>query len=116
MAEREWNVHHAIWQRAWYRGHVEKSYREHRGLKARMYIPEHQALHANIYPPMKPTRELLLGATAMLDALPDDVLGQPLETITRLGEWYLDIDERLPQRIGENLLSQIPYIEKGIIC
>ena len=112
--ERDSNIHHAFWERGWYRGHVEKGFREHRGLKVRMFIPIHAELHRKVQAPPKPPRELLLGATAFLDEIDPQTLYNVPETLRELSEWFSERELKVADRIGENLLKQIPFIERGM--
>ena len=104
------NWHHTVWCRAWYKTCAEKNFRLHSGLIVPMHIPVHNELHANIPPPPKPTRESMLGATALLNDLSDTQLHNYLDTIERVGDFMISRE----QKIGEYLLLQLPYIEEGL--
>lgn len=59
------DTHHLYYPRANYRTQLEKQFRELAVNKEQLCRYEHDQVHAENEPPLKPTREQMLGALAM---------------------------------------------------
>lgn len=111
--ERPFNSHHSHWNRAWYTTSLEKTLRSHEGLIVPLYLDTHRELHANIDAPPKPNTQTILGALAMLDDLPQNIISNPPECIATLAEYYGSLRQNTATRLAKNLNRQLGYIEKG---
>jgi hypothetical protein len=81
-----------------------------------MHRSDHQALHANVYAPPKPNKELIIGSMAMLFSLEDEP--NQVEAIRAYADYldtYHGVSKDLAKRVGENITQQLVYIERGII-
>lgn len=116
--------HHLLWERAWYTTPREQALREQHLLIPRMdYEIHHKGLHEAVDPPPKPSPDMIIGATAVIQALPyytghiealkrlagffDQLAANP-----RTAEHYAD----LADRISENLFSQLPWVKLGLVA
>lgn len=111
---RDWNTHHLVYPKSSYRSSVEKAYREHKSLKVKMYIPPHNALHADpeLWQPPKPSKQQMLGALSLLD---DNKGLDPLDNMVMMAEYYGDFrHDKKAQRLGESILKQLGYVSEGL--
>ncbi len=111
------NRHHVMHYARWYQTPTERLFRNIEGLVLPLYVPEHNELHANVPPPLKPTRPLMEQVTEYAHELYDD----PYEQFNKLVHFIGDIAnsswscERADEafRLHENLIAQAGYIELG---
>lgn len=110
--ERDWNIHHALWQRASYKSPLEKRLRNHPLLKTPVYKDVHKDLHAELCPPPKPTPELICGMLLVLNEL-ETVPRPQVDATLALSEFCLERDDRTAQRLGHHLLNQVGFLIEG---
>lgn len=107
------NRHHVYSERRWYRTPLERYVRSHFGMLVPMYVQVHKELHANVPPPPKPNQRLLLMTAKFLDDLPDSTLANQPQAIRELAQAHLELDDKLAQRIGANMIDQLHFIDQG---
>jgi len=107
----EHNIHHSIWKRSDYKTPSERAFREHKGLKTRMYVEGHCELHSKILPPTKLSAREMMGALSVLDSMPDIILNDSLATVRALAD-YLGQRSHREESVAVNLLKQAVYIEE----
>jgi hypothetical protein len=88
-----------------YKTPIERAFRNHHGLVVPVSLEAHAELHANLYPPPKPHRELMLG---ILNNLEEYNLSNPLDGIEAT------IDYLETGRIRKHLILQIGYLTLGV--
>ena len=95
------NNHHVWFQRRSYKSPIERAFRNHNGFIIPTPVTAHNNLHANLYPPPKPHRELMMG---ILSNLEEYNLANPLDGI----EATIDFLET--GRIRKHLIQQLGYL------
>lgn len=108
---KNYNRHHAIFQRRDYLTPLEKAFRQHDGLVVPMYLNAHSELHARVVVPPKLPKIAMENAIYFLDTL--DCLENPLATITALTDHLADQESGDCTRLAKNLIRQMVYIEGG---
>jgi len=115
--------HHILWERAWYTTDRDQALREQHLLIPRLdYDIHHNGLHKAVDAPPKPSPDMILGATAVVQALPYyighvEALKQLTGYFDKLAsnrstpEFYAD----LADRIAENLFSQLHWVKLGLV-
>lgn len=111
--------HHVIHQRAWYRSHLEKSYRNLPVFVVPMDWEAHKELHARVDPPIKPPAEIMLGVLALSESMPNVLSSDHTQGLQRVAEhlegMYSPNDPKchVAQYIAQNILHQLAYINEG---
>ena len=116
IPESEVSNHHINWRRKDYKTALDKAYRSNLILPLHNKI--HTELHRELYPPPKPSKELM---TMVLDFKTESE--QPYERFLEITEFLGNIamnswnDERADEagRIHENYLEQDVFISKGYV-
>lgn len=96
-----YNRHHTFWMRRDYKTPIERAFRNHHGLVIPVDVDVHAELHANLYPPPKPHRELMLG---ILNNLEEYNLANPLDGLE------ITIDYLETGRIRKHLIQQLGFL------
>jgi len=105
--------HHVYSERRWYKTPLEKYVRNHFGMLVPLYLEPHKELHAKTPPPPKPNQRLLLMTAKLLDDLPNSTLSNQPAVIREVAEAHLHLNDKLAQRIGENFMQQLEFIDAG---
>jgi hypothetical protein len=110
--ERQFNKHHALWQRRWYKSPAEKAIRGHQALVIpKLWVPVHKQLHAELQAPPKPPANLIYG---MLSHLEGKRLTNPIDGIRHTID-YLDTQESSKaERLEQHLIQQLGFIMLGV--
>jgi hypothetical protein len=76
-----------------------------------------ESLHANVPPPPKPTRNMMLGVLAISRDLPRCHLLAVEEVADMFGTFAdrarSEVEEAIALGVQENMLDQMPYLEAG---
>jgi len=104
------NHHHLFWEKRKYTDSVSRTFRNHPALIIYTPVELHQELHANLLPPPKPRRELMLGAISLLS----EFNGTGLDGLESM-IYYFD-SKTAPEapRIAEHLYEQLGYLSLGV--
>ena len=107
-----YNRHHVFWTRDSYRTSTERAFRNHAGLIVLMDESVHSDLHAELEPPLKPTKNQMLGALALLGQL--DYRDNQLGTLDVLAWHFREQDSNQARSIGKHLHQQLDkYLVEG---
>ena len=108
-----YNIHHLTWPRANYKNSVERAYRNHPALQVITDVSIHNDLHAEMDAPLKPTKNQMLGAIALLNNL--DYRHNQLGALDVLAWHYREQDDNQTRHIGKHLHHQLDkYLNEGI--
>lgn len=116
VPERQTSNHHINWRQKDYNSPHEKFYRSR--LILRLHNPVHSELHREMYPPPKPSRELM----QIINNHPLESL-EPYERFLEMTAFIGNLaltswnDERADEagRIAENYLEQDKYFRYGLV-
>jgi hypothetical protein len=113
--------HHVFHERAWYKTHLEKSFRNIGGLVVPMFTKYHNrgddALHNNVPPPPKPNRQMMLYVLGEAHELSVDHVLAVDAVAQMFGKLATrattEHEEMLALNVQSNLEHQLLYIEAG---
>lgn len=106
--ERLTNTHHFVWERHAYAGKPYNALRQ--ALKAEVNIIWHKDLHANLDPPIKPSRPLTYN---ILNHLEEHAYSQPLDNAFSAIDYLVKVGNPETIPIAENLALQMSYLIRG---
>lgn len=102
-----WNIHHLFWMRRDYKDSVGRTFRNQKGLMIPTPVDLHRNLHANLSPPPKPRRDLMLGAISVLS----DYSGSDrLYGLNSMIDYFDSKSQPEAPRIAEHLIEQLGYL------
>lgn len=108
--------HHIFHARAWYVTEADRALRQQHLFIPRMdWELHHNGLHKNVLAPPKPTHNMTLGAIAVAQSFsPHMEHPEAIERIAAYFDGFHDAEGR-GERIAQNLLQQLVYIEEGYV-
>ena len=103
--------HHTFFERGWYTSPLDKVFRGYQGFVVPLPLEVHRDLHAIIKAPIKPNAPTMRGILDTIEKYkPEDHEAVLLHTVAFLeakaSRTENELDSRILQRIGSNLLSQ----------
>jgi len=99
--------HHLIHPKRHYKTPVEKRFRNDSGLIIPMVHLGHRELHAEVRPPLKLTRDQMLGAISMLEET-QIPFGQ-VERVEELAA-YLQVRSERERKVAYNIMQQVEFL------
>jgi hypothetical protein len=103
----ETNRHHLFWARRKYTSHLEKEFRNHKGLVIPTWIPAHRLLHIEMPPPPKPPAELMRG---IIENLEQTELTDRLDGLYATIDFLDGLEGKTEDRLVTNLTKQLGYL------
>lgn len=120
VSKRAVNRHHTMFESNRYRDSYSRAYRCLSGLVLPMLIEVHNDLHANVMPPIKPGRLLMVDIIQTANRLPNMTTYDQFQALSErfyqlsVGSTHTGIKLE-SGRIYENLMEQNEYITKGMV-
>lgn len=110
MSSKEFNRHHLLFPRRYYKTQNEKRLRQNRLLILTSDISEHKDLHAILQPPRKLNPDMILGSLGVLAEIEGEDL-TPHQAVIAFSD-YLRARTRKEQLVAAHLLKQLEFISE----
>lgn len=119
-SKRAVNRHHVMFESNRYTDSFGRAYRNLSGLVLPMLVEVHNDLHANVLPPIKPCKLLMVDIIQTSNRLPDMPLYDRFKALSERFEHLSHVSNHVninyqSGRILDNLRQQDEYISKGIV-
>ena len=105
--ERQTNIHHFVWERHDYAGKPYNALRQ--ALKAEVNIIWHKDLHANLDPPIKPSRPLTFN---ILNHLEEHAYSQPFDNVFTTVDYLTQVANPESLMLADHLIAQLGYVAR----
>lgn len=105
----EKNIHHFMYERHAYTGKPYNALRQ--ALKSEVRIVWHEELHANLDPPIKPSRPLTYN---ILNHLEEHQYSQPFDNIFTTVDYLTQVANPESLMLADHLIAQLGYVAREL--